>query len=846
MNTKKKLAIALLVASTTWRGLLAQSAAPTSPAPDRPAPADEEIIELSPFEVTSKRDTGYQATETLAGTRIRTDLKDVGSAITVITREFLQDVGATDNSTLLQYTPNAEVAGTRGTYTGLGHATSVDETATLRAPSIANGVRGLAAADNTRDFFVTDIPWDSYNVDRVDIQRGPNSIVFGLGSPAGIVNASTRNAELRDRGDVTFRTGSYGSMRGSIDINQDIIHNVLALRIDGLWNSENFKQEQAFQDDQRVYGALRFDPQIFADRTWRTSFKARYENGEIEANGPRIVPPSDSITPWFRPVDNTRLTGGMGKLAVNTAYEIGSNPAAANPWLTAGIANQQQPIWFIDGTTNQTYRIYGGYINSSALNNNGTNRGAGNSAIGQRYSDQFYGLNSLSTFATNARAPGYQYGQYRQQSLMDPTIFDFYHNLIDGPTSSQFEKWDAYNLDFSQTACDDRLGLQLTYDRQKYKRGGQSLLANPALTIDVLKNFQDLTPNPNFGRPYIAGGPGNGSSYESDRKYTRASLFGELRARDLFRSEFLVKLLGKHRLNGVYSGESYATENRSWQMYANRIEWTGYWNQTNGTSSSFRDRPPVTAIYLGPTLAHASSAAGANFPGIQVPVELQNGGVYSFNATWKNPVGVCPADSWAVPSNLLPIFDPAVAITQASNPANYVGWNSNFLNNLLRYNNGQDERLTTVAQKSLRKTKSYAGSWQGFLWNEAIVPTFGWRYDEVKGKNVTGAPVTSNRSMLNLSPDVYRLPDQYPQLQTFKDHSTASGIVVHLNKLFGDRDPLPINVSLSYNKANNFQVTDTRRNVYGTPIGNPTGATKDYGVLLSTKDGKYSLRAVKE
>ena len=29
-----------------------------------------------------------------------------------------------------------------------------------------------SAADNTRDFFVTDIPWDSYNVDRVDIQRG--------------------------------------------------------------------------------------------------------------------------------------------------------------------------------------------------------------------------------------------------------------------------------------------------------------------------------------------------------------------------------------------------------------------------------------------------------------------------------------------------------------------------------------------------------------------------------------------------------------------------------------------------------------------------------------------------
>jgi hypothetical protein len=70
-------------------------------------------------------------------------------------------------------------------------------------------------------------------------------------------------------------------------------------------------------------------------------------------------------------------------------------------------------------------------------------------------------------------------------------------------------------------------------------------------------------------------------------------------------------------------------------------------------------------------------------------------------------------------------------------------------------------------------------------------------------------------------------------------------VVVHLNKLFGERDPLPINVSLSYNKSNNFQVTDLRRDIYGNSIGNPTGKTKDYGVLLSTKDGKYSFRAVK-
>ena len=104
---------------------------------------ESEVVTLSPFEVSTSKDVGYQATETLAGTRIRTNLKDVGSAIQVITKEFMQDVGATNSGTLLQYTTNAEVAGTRGTYAGLGNSTTLDETSLLRNPSQGSRVRGL-------------------------------------------------------------------------------------------------------------------------------------------------------------------------------------------------------------------------------------------------------------------------------------------------------------------------------------------------------------------------------------------------------------------------------------------------------------------------------------------------------------------------------------------------------------------------------------------------------------------------------------------------------------------------------------------------------------------------------
>ena len=72
-----------LVLTTAPGGLQAESQSSKEEA--------EEIVMLSPFEVSASGDQGYAANTTLAGTRIRTNLKDVGSAISVVTAQFLQD-----------------------------------------------------------------------------------------------------------------------------------------------------------------------------------------------------------------------------------------------------------------------------------------------------------------------------------------------------------------------------------------------------------------------------------------------------------------------------------------------------------------------------------------------------------------------------------------------------------------------------------------------------------------------------------------------------------------------------------------------------------------------------------
>src|ERR1700678_1045253 len=168
-----------------------------------PAPEEEAVV-LSPFLVDAAEEKGsYKANSTLAGTRVRTDLNDVASALTVVTAQFLQDTGATNTMDLLVYTPNTEVAGLNGNFSGQAGQSIFGEN--LLTPSTTTRVRGLSAADNTRDYFLTDIPWDSFNVGRVDLQRGPNSILFGVGSPGGIINNDVNDAEFTNANNVTDR-----------------------------------------------------------------------------------------------------------------------------------------------------------------------------------------------------------------------------------------------------------------------------------------------------------------------------------------------------------------------------------------------------------------------------------------------------------------------------------------------------------------------------------------------------------------------------------------------------------------------------------------------------------------
>ena len=189
-NTLRNILAALFL-STGAADMAAQTQSTQANTPITP-PQPEQVVVLSPFVVNSEKDTGYQATSTLAGSRLNTSLKDLGASISIYTKDYLDDLGATSSTDLLIYATGMEAGGSGGNFSGessAGTATVIGPESRTN-PQTSSRTRGLAAPSFTRGFFVSDIGFDTYNTERVTVNRGPNAILFGVGSAAGVVEST--------------------------------------------------------------------------------------------------------------------------------------------------------------------------------------------------------------------------------------------------------------------------------------------------------------------------------------------------------------------------------------------------------------------------------------------------------------------------------------------------------------------------------------------------------------------------------------------------------------------------------------------------------------------------------
>ena len=268
---------------------------------------EEDIYELSPFTIDEEEDVGYLATSTLAGTRLNTPLRDVASAISVLTQELFEDTGATDAETILSYASNAEVGGVQGNFAGFGDTRTFQraDTSGIRLnPQGNQRIRGLASASLTRNYYLTNIPFDAYNTSRTTLNRGPNSLLFGIGEPGGVINNDVKKAiPGRSFGEISVRIGKRNSHRETFDYNEELIEGRLAVRVMGLYEDTQHQQRPAFEIDKRLTiasEAILLENEN-SENVGPLTLRASFESGSIQGTPPNVIPPANALRDWFAP-----------------------------------------------------------------------------------------------------------------------------------------------------------------------------------------------------------------------------------------------------------------------------------------------------------------------------------------------------------------------------------------------------------------------------------------------------------------------------------------------------------------------------------------------------------------
>lgn len=244
---------------------------------------DRNIFELSPFEVDASKDTGYMANNTLAGSRLNMKLSDSSAAISVFTKEFLTDIGADSLEDVLRYSNNS---------------VRMDETEESGGNQVQEfefqfSIRGLPASRSVNYFLWDAISTDNYNLSRIDESRGPNSILFGVGSAGGVVNTSTKRARFNDLNRVEFMIGSVKRYRSAIDINRVLIEDKLAIRFNGMIDEAETWRLWEYKDQVRGHLALTYRA------AEQTVLRGEAEVGQVNDNLARSYLGDDYVFEWI-------------------------------------------------------------------------------------------------------------------------------------------------------------------------------------------------------------------------------------------------------------------------------------------------------------------------------------------------------------------------------------------------------------------------------------------------------------------------------------------------------------------------------------------------------------------
>jgi hypothetical protein len=848
-TTSSSRALQVLVFSTL--GLLAApyAIAQTAPAKATPNKAsssqDEEVITLSPFEVDASKDTGYYAENTLAGSRLNTNIGDLASSITVVTKQQMEDTASLDINDVFRYEANTEGSSTytptitdRGTAKDTISGYTAGNDGSLKNNAGSNRVRGLASPDNSLNYFPSNskIPFDSYNIQSIEISRGPNSLLFGLGSPAGMVNQTVMQANLdKNTAQMQLRTDQYGSYRGSLNFNRVVLKGKLAIAGAVLYNNEQFNRKPSYDLTHRQYGAITYKP--FKKTTIR-AFAEAYTNS---ANRPNFITPRDFVTPWLKsgrpsydPVtrmvtvlDTGVSTGPYVLSTMSPGYVTGTLASTAalsattSSMYVPGIGFSNAVTQRIDGDNQVDYYQRQNGFYAPAQTNPATAVPTFKSLGWTTGDSRFLIYDRQYTSSINLPTPS-NYSTYTLPGVTDKSIYD-YTKYNTNQANFAHTRANNYSLEFEQEILPN-LFFNAGYLRQEVDEVSNntiSQLTGATLQIDTNTKLTDGSENKYFGLPFISDiGPDTFFGSEVDTNY-RAMMAYQL---DFTKTNNWTRWFGRHVPMAMWSEQDVHGQ---WERWRNGFV-------SGDADGTLRFVPNLTT------------------PGRQT---------WSSTNLSRNYYMASPGSDYG-------------RVSHSVGSYGNKGWNSPFTTGITVYNydkgafqtDSVTERISFAHNGSYRyqrEVKSKNIALTSYLFDERLVTTVGFRHDDYRARRTTtGAITTADNVMVEPA-----LADSvvYPYLNGQANYDLVMNRYNRWDKLSGNTktyggafrpmkdlkftkgDSLLAEflggLTLYYNHSDNFNPpSEFKTDFFGKSLPKPTGTGKDIGIGFSLLNNKLVAR----
>ena len=269
-----------------------------------------------PAETATSSVDGYRATRSATATRTDTPVRDSPQTINVVPREVLTDQQDLRLSDAINNVSNVQLG------------------STVQGRSQNYVIRGFSTQVFAVDGILTNPAFQFYpverdlaNAERVEVIKGPASVLFGRGDPGGVVNIVTRRPTLEPSGDVSVIGGGFGLRRVQGSVSSALLgSDTLAGRISFAAQEDPTFRNIGDNTNRRFFVAPALswtpspDTRVYLNSEF-TQQRTQYDEGLIAFRG-RV--PLDNVSRYYgEPF--SRYYGEFNSITLRAEHDVNEN-----------------------------------------------------------------------------------------------------------------------------------------------------------------------------------------------------------------------------------------------------------------------------------------------------------------------------------------------------------------------------------------------------------------------------------------------------------------------------------------------------------------------------------------